>query len=701
MISAELFGKILMRLVVVSAILPSFNSKALTDTTKTANALINESSPYLLQHAYNPVKWQPWGNAAFAQARREKKLVIISIGYSSCHWCHVMEEESFENENVAAYMNEHFVCIKVDREERPDVDQVYMTAVQLMTGQGGWPLNCVTLPDGRPVFGGTYFSTDDWISSLSGVVTAWKDTPEQLTSYAAQIAEGIKSAEVVESPVWLSKFSMSEIAGSVSIWQENFDWTNGGEGQAPKFPMPNNYEFLMAYAHLTDDSVIMNHVDRTLEKMAMGGIYDQIGGGFMRYSTDAEWKVPHFEKMLYDNAQLLSLYAQAYRRTGGNPVFGNVLINTLGWMQREMLDTNGSFYSAMDADSEGEEGRYYTWDEAELKNLLGEDYDRVRIYFSLGENSLWEKRHILRRQFSDQEIVSKYHIRKMDFIWLFGELRDKLLEYRNQRLKPGLDTKAITSWNAMAVIGVIETYYGMGGSGIKDMALKTGEWLATSQMKSNGALLHTGGEGKRQIDGFADDYAFTILAFVKLYELTFDEVWIERANKLATYAIANFFDAKSGMFFYTSKNSGDLIARQMQLVDGVVPSANSAMATALFKLGHLTANEDYISKSYQMLANVYSEMSSYGSSYSNWALLAMHCVGPFYEVAITGPDYEAKRRELMWNYLPMMMLMGGTEGKLPLLEGKFGDETRIFVCVDKTCMKPETEVEKALEQIKY
>ncbi len=672
------------------------NGFALEDSLRKPNELIHESSPYLLQHAHNPVNWKPWSASAFSQAKKEKKLVLVSIGYSSCHWCHVMEKESFENENVAAFMNQNFICIKVDREERPDVDQIYMTAVQLMTGSGGWPLNCFTLPDGKPVFGGTYFASDDWITAMSNLLTNWKNNPEQLQAYAQQISDGIAATEVVESPGTIGKFEKSTLEGLVSTWKNSFDALNGGEKGAPKFPMPNNYEFLMGYAEVYKDTAVMNHVDRSLEKMAMGGIYDHVGGGFSRYSTDEKWKVPHFEKMLYDNAQLLSVYANAHKRTG-SALYGHVVVNTVDWLRDEMLDTNGSFYSAMDADSEGEEGKYYTWGESELKDLLGADYDRVRIYFSLGESTLWEQRHILQFQFSDEEFARCYHIRQNDFIACWIKLRQILVDARNKRVKPGLDNKAITSWNAMTVIGLVDAFDAIGSSDYSGMALKAGEWLATEQMGSDGSLRHTG--GGRQIDGFSDDYAFTILAFVKLYEVTFDELWIDRANKLAAYSVANFYDQTSGMFFYTSKKNSDLISRKMQLVDDVIPSANSAMATALFRLGHLTGNEDYISKSSQMLANVSIAMVQAGSSYSNWAQLAMMHIGPFYEVAITGTDWERKRAELMANYLPVKMVMGGTAGKLPLLEGKFGDETLIYVCVDKTCMKPESEVGKALEQM--
>ena len=342
------------------------------------NALINETSPYLLQHAHNPVNWYAWGDEAFAKAKSEDKLVLISIGYSSCHWCHVMEHESFEDSAVAKLMNDKFVCIKVDREERPDVDQIYMNAVQLMTGRGGWPLNCFALPDGRPVYGGTYFPKNDWVTLLEDISTNYKLDKPKFEEYASNLTEGIKQSELIKTPVTNSKINEATLTEFVSVWESSFDYKEGGPDRAPKFPIPNNFEFLMAYAHLNKDQKLMDYVDLTLHKMALGGIYDQVGGGFARYSTDIKWKVPHFEKMLYDNGQLVSLYSQAYQRTK-SPIYKHAVYQTVEWLTREMMTEEGAFMSALDADSDGEEGKFYVWSKEELKaELTADEYELTK-----------------------------------------------------------------------------------------------------------------------------------------------------------------------------------------------------------------------------------------------------------------------------------------------------------------------------------
>ena len=656
------------------------------------NDLINESSPYLLQHAHNPVNWMAWGDVAFEKAKKEDKLVLVSIGYSSCHWCHVMEHESFENEEVAKIMNDYFVCIKVDREERPDVDQVYMTAVQLMTGSGGWPLNCFTLPDGRPIYGGTYFPKNEWVKTLENLNLTYTKDKQRIITYAENLTKGVQESELIESAAAPSDFTIDKLDELAVIWKRDFDFKDGGMNRSPKFPIPNNYDYLMQYAFLTGDSIIMNQVDLTLQKMANGGIYDQIGGGFARYSTDMKWKAPHFEKMLYDNGQLVSLYTLAYQRTK-NPLYKNVVYQTLEWVYREMTTKDGAFYSALDADSEGEEGKFYVWTKEELKQILtDEEFDLVKDYYEINPKGLWEGNYILLRDGSDQfdeNIDTKMKI-----------INKKLLTERENRIKPGLDDKSLTAWNAMMLKGYADAYAVFNEPLFLQAALKNARWLLKKQTKKDGGLYHTYKNGNSKINGFLDDYAFVIDAYLTLYEVTFNEDWLVEAQKLTDYAIQHFEDTKSGMFYYTSNSSSALIARKMEINDNVIPASNSQMANVLFKLGTIINNSSYIEKSKQMLANVYDKMYTYPSGYSNWAILTLKMTKPYYEIAITGKEWKVKLHEINQTYLPNKLVMGGEKSDLELLNGKFLDKTTIFVCKQGACQLPLTEVDDAVSQIK-
>lgn len=669
------------------------------DQHKHTNALINESSPYLLQHAHNPVNWLPWGDEAFEKAKTEDKLVLISIGYSSCHWCHVMEHESFEDDSVAALMNEHFVCIKVDREERPDVDQIYMTAVQLMTNSGGWPLNCFTLPDGRPVYGGTYFPKNKWMEILGKLHQAYSENKQQMIEYADKLTQGIRQAEVISVKSEDKQFSKDRIDEMVDKWKISFDTYRGGPNRAPKFPLPNNYEFLMHYGKTYNDSSVLDHVELTMKQMAMGGIYDQIGGGFARYSVDADWKVPHFEKMLYDNAQLVSLYSHAYQRTK-DPMYKKVVYQTLDWVKREMTTEVGSFYSALDADSEGEEGKFYVWDREELKTIGGEDYELLKAYYNLSISAQWEGHYILHRRKPDSEIADEFELSVSELRVKIDELNKRLMDERSKRIRPGLDDKSLTSWNCMMTIGYLDAYQVFGEESFLQAALKNVEWLNDYQLNEVGELYHTFKEGQSKINGFLEDYAFAIEMFVKLYEVTFAEPYLDQAKMLCDHVIANFCDEATGMFYFTAHSDSSLVARKMDFSDNVIPSTNSVMAINLWKLGCYFDDQSYKDRSTQMLANIYPQMTTYGSAYSNWGILALHMIEPYYEVAITGPEWKSKVKALNQYYIPNKILMGGTAGRLPLLEGKFSDKTTIFVCVKKSCKLPVDNVDDALSQMK-
>lgn len=679
------------------------NSQKKNETVKEehkhTNALIEESSPYLLQHAHNPVNWMPWGEAAFEKAKKEDKLVLVSIGYSSCHWCHVMEHESFENEAVAKIMNEHYICIKVDREERPDVDQVYMTAVQLMIGQGGWPLNCFTLPNGKPIYGGTYFPKNQWVDILQKLHNTYENDREKVLEYADQLTKGIQNHELITVKETAQDFSDARLHEMVDAWKLRFDNDRGGPDRAPKFPLPNNYDFLMQYAHQYQDDTVMEHLELTLHKMAFGGIYDQIGGGFSRYSTDAEWKAPHFEKMLYDNAQLVSLYSKAYQRTK-DPLYKHIVYQTLEWVEREMTHQEGAFYSALDADSEGEEGKYYVWEKEELKSILGEDYDLVKSYYNVNRRGQWEGKYILLRHEPDHVIADEFDMSTEELQTKIQKINQKLLIKRAERIRPGLDDKSLTSWNCMMTIGYIDAYSVFREKPFLKAIQKNVSWLEENQLNKDGKLYHTYKAGEGKIDGFLEDYAFAIQMYIKLYELSFDEQFLEKAKLLTTYVIDHFEDPSSGMFYFTSDQESQLVARKMEISDNVIPASNSVMANNLWKLGTLYDDPVYKSKSKQMLANVYDQMPTYGSAYSNWGILTLHLVAPYYEIAITGDDWKEKQKKFAKHYVPNAIFMGGESGSLPLLEGKNLEETTIFVCVNKACQMPVSKVSEALKQIK-
>ncbi|MBA3648384.1 MAG: thioredoxin domain-containing protein [Chitinophagales bacterium] len=668
------------------------------------NHLIHETSPYLLQHSHNPVDWYPWGEEALKKAKDENKLLLISIGYSSCHWCHVMEHESFEDTATARLMNENFICIKVDREERPDIDQVYMNAVQLISGSGGWPLNCFALPDGRPIYGGTYFPTASWKEILTKLSALYKNDPEKTTGYASLLINGIKESDLVQLDTSKPDFTADSLKRCVSEWSNSFDTNEGGPNHAPKFPLPNNYLFLLKYAYLQNDKKVMKQVNLTLHKMALGGIYDQIGGGFARYSTDTDWKVPHFEKMLYDNAQLVSLYCAAYQLTK-DPLYKQVVYETLEWIQREMTSSEGCFYSALDADAEGEEGKYYVWKKEELQNLLGDDFSPFADYYNVNEIGYWEHgNYILVRKDSDEGIAKRWNLSNHDFESKIVAWKKKLLQQREMRIKPGLDDKSLTSWNAMMIQAYTDAYVVFKEENFLNAALTNAQFILTKQLKQDGSLFHSYKNNRSSVNGFLEDYSFSIAAFIALYEATFDEKWLQYSRNLAEYTMMHFSDTSqpNGMYYFTSDLDPALIARKTETSDNVIPASNSVMAHNLFLLGKFFDREHYMEHSGQMLNTMKPFIIKYGSGYSNWALLMLEYISASYEIAITGPDAVRKRREFGDYFIPNSIFFGCIKtSDLPLLRDKFIEgKTFIYICENKTCQLPVTEIHEALKQIK-
>jgi uncharacterized protein YyaL (SSP411 family) len=669
---------------------------------KYTNKLIEETSPYLLQHAHNPVNWYPWGEEAFAKAKAENKLLIISIGYSACHWCHVMEHESFEDDSASAVMNDRFVCVKVDREERPDVDQIYMNAVQLMSGRGGWPLNCIALPDGRPIWGGTYFRRDQWITQITQLADFYQSQPEKAFDYAAKLTQGIQQSELVSLNTDEPEFTKSQLEQVYSSWEQQFDSVEGGPDRAPKFPIPNNYQFLLRYAHLSEHTAALSHVKLTLDKIAYGGIYDHLGGGIARYATDKLWKVPHFEKMLYDNGQIVSLYSEAYQKFKDED-YKTLVYGTLAFIERELKSDEGAFYSALDADSEGEEGKFYVWKKKELETLLGEDYPLFSAYYNVNSIGYWEHdTYILLRKDDDAKLAKQFNISVEELTLKIGRAKSVLMKERATRIRPGLDDKSLTSWNGLMLKGYVDAFLTFGNQHFLDVALANANFILDKQLRKDGGLNHSYKNGRSTINGYLEDYAFVIDAFLKLYEATFDERWLSEANALMAYSIEHFYDNDSRMFFFTSDEDPALIARKMEVNDNVIPASNSVMASNLFSLSHHYDRSDYKEMSEKMLNNIIDKVAAYPSGYSNWLNLLLNYVYPFYEVAIVGKKAEDFTVPFHEVYIPNKVLCGAKkESKLPLLENRYSKgQTRIFVCQNKVCQMPTEELEKALELMK-
>jgi len=670
-------------------------------TNRKPNALIHETSPYLLQHAYNPVNWLPFSEEAFETAKRENKPVLVSVGYSACHWCHVMEHESFEDEQVAALMNKHFINIKVDREERSDVDMLYMHAVQLMTGQGGWPLNCFVLPDGRPFYGGTYFHKTQWLTVLQNLADVYEQDPKRVSDYAGELTNGIKQSELISTR---SKedaaIDIKILKDSVSKWKARMDNEEGGPNRAPKFPLPSNYQFLLRYASLEKDDQLMKHVNLTLTKMALGGIYDQLHGGFARYSTDMLWKVPHFEKMLYDNAQLVSLYSEAYTHTQ-NELYKNIVTQTLDFIEAEWYNSEGFFYSAFDADSDGEEGKYYVWNELDLKDLLSDKFDIFKNYFEINSTGYWEHgNYILMRHENVADVMTRFNISLEELEKTIEECRVILKQEAKSRIKPGLDDKSITSWNAMMCSGYAKAYLTFGDEKYKRIALSSIHFIGTALSTADGKLLRTYKNKVSKIPAFLDDYAFTIEALINCYLISQDEAHLVKAKDMCELVLKQFHNAESSFLFYTDNDAQSLVTRTTETSDNVVPASNSQMALNLFYLGHYFDKAEWRGRAQSMLGNVLEELKNYGAGYSNWGCLALHFTHPFREVAIVGNHVDEKLADLYKQGITnAMFAVHGRASELPLLKDRYvSGETLIYVCENNTCRLPVASVEEAIKQ---
>ncbi len=662
------------------------------------NELIHESSPYLLQHAHNPVNWLPFGEVAFTKAQLENKPILISIGYSSCHWCHVMEHESFEKEEIALLMNDHFICVKVDREERPDVDHVFMDAVQQIHGNGGWPLNCFALPDGRPFWGGTYFRPDQWQQLLININELFRNRFEDIENQATEIAAGVVRQNYLlndETGNISLDYDFSEV---YSVLHNAFDAVKGGMRGAPKFPMPQVLQFMIQYGLSRNNKTALELVETTLLNMARGGIYDQVGGGFARYSTDSDWKVPHFEKMLYDNAQLISLYSAAFAATANN-LYKEVVEHTIQFVKRELTAPEGIFFSALDADTEGEEGLFYTWTTSEFNKALGHYAPLAAEYYGIDAEGIWENgRNILLRPASDELFAQQHFLSADELASLTAFCRNELLKVRSVRPSPGLDDKMLVAWNAQMISALVDASIATGEEEYLHNALKAAHFILHNLKREDSCLYHTWKAGKSQIHAFLDDYAFMIEAFIKLYSVTTDELWLREADMLAMYVKDHFYDSHSGFFWYSENEDKQVFARKIEIYDGVIPSGNSVMATMLYTLGTFLHNAEYIEKSRRMLEAMANRYTQHPAAYSKWASLALSETHKPLVIAVVGNNAVSIIKSLLAKNLQGVLVFGSLiKSSLPYFEHRYMEgKTLIYICSGNHCLAPVANVDEAV-----
>jgi uncharacterized protein len=682
------------------------------------NRLIEETSPYLLQHAHNPVEWYPWGAEALEKARAENKPILLSIGYSACHWCHVMEHESFENAEIARLMNENFVNIKVDREERPDLDQIYMNAVQMMTGHGGWPMTVFLTPAGVPFYGGTYYPPVDrhnmpgFPRVLMGVAHAYQERPTEITQTASTMLDELRRVGLTrESGEGLTLVALDNAYRNLA---RTYDATHGGFGGAPKFPAPMNLEFLLRIHHRTGQSEALEMVLQTCRKMAEGGLYDQLGGGFHRYSTDATWLVPHFEKMLYDNALLSRLYLHVYQLMG-QEFHRRIAAETLDYVVREMTDRRGGFYSTQDADSEGHEGKFFVWTPSEVEEILGpEDAALFCAYYDVTEEGNFEGKNILHVSRSPEEVAQALGVKIEYLTKTLRDGRQKLFEARESRIKPGRDEKQLTAWNGLMLASFALAAVVLEREDYADVARKNARFVL-DQLRRDGLLLRTYKDGQAKLNGYLEDYAFFADGLIALYEATGELEWLREARTLADKMIDEFWDEDEGGFFYTGKSHEELIVRSKDYFDNATPSGNNVAADVLLRLAVLTGNEDYQRRAVTIFRLLNDAAKRYPSAFGRaLAALDFHLSSPK-EIVIIGPrespDTQALLREVWKRYLPNKVVAQsapGDEGAaevVPLLRERHVIENRAtaYVCENYTCQQPVTtaaELEKQLSKMK-
>lgn len=670
-----------------------------SDPKLNQNNLKLETSAYLIQHAKNPIFWQSWDDNLYKNFNSEEKLLVVSIGYSSCHWCHVMEKETFEDQQVANYMNKNFIAIKVDREENPEIDNIYMTATQMMTGGGGWPLNVVCLPDGRPIYGGTYHNKKQWLEVLEKIQKLYKNNKEELFVFAEKIEKGIQEVNrfgyTEDPPPFESKILKDEMA----IWSKNWDNINGGESQNQKFIVPVKFNYIQQFQHLNKDEKISDYFQKSLKNISLSGIVDHLEGGFYRYTVDPEWKIPHFEKMLYDNAQILTLYSNAYKEFK-NPLFKSTVDKTFSFLQNRMKNSEGGYFSAIDADNNEGEGHYYIFNKDEITNVAGNDLELLLDFYQIDiDNPPIESQYHLRSTSDIDEIMSRYGINELTLERKKLTWKNKFELIKSKREFPMIDNKIITSWNAQMISGLISAFEAFEDETFLIQAKETFQFIQNN-LVINDNLMHTYQSNKAKIEANLEDYAFTITAALDLYENTGNTYYLEKADKLNKIAIKKFETRENP--FYTFTENPVLFSEIISLDDNVIASANSKMAENLWELGHIYENKDYVKRAKSMLDAVIKYFAEgRGKDYSQWAQLLAKEFFSFKEVIIVGPDSKKINTQIKQNYLPNVLFqISEKENKLPLLKDRFfKDETLIYVCENKVCLRPSKKVSEALKQI--
>jgi uncharacterized protein len=661
--------------------------------SKHTNRLINETSPYLLQHAHNPVDWYPWGDEALEKAKTEDKPILVSIGYAACHWCHVMERESFEDEATAAIMNEHFISIKIDREERPDLDHVYMDAVQAMAGSGGWPLNVFLMPGGKPFYGGTYFppkrafNRPSWQEILLSVHDAFTNRKHELESQAENLTAHLTQANafgVVASKDQFTKADLKQIASNIL---KQADKQHGGFGAAPKFPQTFTIQYLLRHYHFTKDEPSLKQALLSLDKMIYGGIYDQLGGGFARYSTDAEWLAPHFEKMLYDNALLVMTMAEAYQLTK-NLLYKETIEHTLEFIERELMSSQSGFFSALDADSEGVEGKFYTWSKIEIDNILGEDASLFSQFYDVSAQGNWEHTNILRVKIPLEDFAAANSLDAAELQEKLELNKALLLSERENRIRPQLDDKILLGWNALMNIAYSKAFAATSNEHYREIAIQSMKFLE-EKLFVEGRWHHTFKETAR-IPAFLDDLAYLAQAYIHLQEITGNGDYLLKARTLTGFIISEYSDESQAMFYYTKTGQEDIIIRKKEIYDGAVPSGNAVMSFVLNYLATIFDIPEWQERSISMTNSLRPLITKYPTSFGLWAQQAQLLVNGINEIAVVGANSNTDHLEILKHYIPNKVLQsaGESDENFPLLKGGSTAETKIYLCKNYVCLKP-------------